>query len=104
VVLLVVVVVVVVVIVVVVVVIVVVVIVVVVVVVVVAVNLWFRLSPAADSSSAIQEIPHILFLPKIFHRVHDCPQLFPIQGHINTIYICTNNLIRVSKFLLFNTF
>jgi hypothetical protein len=40
----------------------------------------------ANSHSACQEIPRLLWKPKIHHRVNDNPGIVPILNHINPIH------------------
>jgi len=45
-----------------------------------------RLSWEANSSSASQEIPLILYKPKVSYRCHESPPLVPVVSQINPIH------------------
>jgi hypothetical protein len=42
------------------------------------------LSWKANSSSASQKIPHILWKAKVHYSIHNSPSRFPIQSQINS--------------------
>jgi hypothetical protein len=41
----------------------------------------------ADSSSPSQNIPHILWNPKVYYHVYKCPLLDPVLSHMNPLHI-----------------
>ena len=42
-------------------------------------------SQEANSSSACQEIPRVLWLINVHHRVHNSSPIFPVLSHINPV-------------------
>ena len=53
------------------------------------------LSWEANRFSATQEIPHILWNPKVHHRIHKCPTTVPILSHIDLVHNPTSHFLKI---------
>jgi hypothetical protein len=47
----------------------------------------------ADRFPASQEIPHILWNPTVYHRVHKCPSPVPVLSQIDPVHAFYFNII-----------
>jgi hypothetical protein len=62
-----------------------------------------EINPSRETAScaASQEIPNILFNPKVHYRVHNGPSLVRIQDQINPVYTAPSNLSIKSVLTIF---
>ena len=53
------------------------------------------------SSSASQEIPHGLWKPKLYYRIHKRPPTFPIVRQINPVHVSPSNFLKIHFNIIF---
>ena len=49
----------------------------------------------ANRFSASQEIPRILWNPKVYYRIHQCPPPVPILSHLDAVHTRTSHFLKI---------
>ena len=49
----------------------------------------------ANRFSASQEIPHVLWNPKVHYRIHKCPPTVPMLSQLDSVHTATSNFLKI---------